>query len=123
MIATDALSIDLAKLKGSSTLGSRSSTIELAASLGIPTSGEVRYTGVTKLLSKSITPVVAITAAVNAIIAPLIVLIFLYISDAVSVKTADDAKFIINPYQAVVLKVRNSINAAINAMISPDTGP
>ena len=43
--------------------------------------------------------------------------------EAVSEKTAEEAKFITKPYQPVVLNVRNSINAARNAIITPLTGP
>ena len=43
--------------------------------------------------------------------------------DAVSENTADEAKFITKPYQPVVEKVTNSINAAINEIITADIGP
>jgi hypothetical protein len=78
---------------------------------------------VTNLFSKSITVVVRATAAPKEMSAPLRLLIFLYISEAVSENTAEDAKFITKPYHPVVLKVNNSINAARNEIITAEIGP
>ena len=75
------------------------------------------------MLSSSITAVVEMTAAKNAMSAPFRLRIFLYIREAVRENTAEDAKFITKPYQPVVLKVINSINAAMKEIKTADMGP
>ena len=74
-------------------------------------------------MSISITPVVAATAERKPMSAVFRLFLLLYISDAVSENTAEDAKFITKPYQPVVEKVRNSINAAIKEIITAARGP
>ena len=110
---------DFAKLKGRSRRGSISITVSRV--IGTPI--DTKYTGVTKMLKRSITPVVATTADANPIIAPLKLFLYLYVSDATREKVALDAKFITNPYQPVSLIVTSSINALTREIIGATIGP
>ena len=118
-IAIELLSKVFAKLKGKRIFGIIA--ITPAESIGTPI--DFIYIGVMKMLSTSIVAVVVAIAVINPARAPFRVRHFLYMRDAHSEKVADETKFIINPYQPVVLKVRNSINDAIKAIATAEVGP
>ena len=122
-IITVLLSIDFAKLKGRTTVGRSFPTSPLATSIGIPKKS-TRYQGVTKVFIKYITAVVATTAVYIPTIDDLKDLRLEYISDAVSEKVADEAKFITKPNQPVSEPiVRNSINAETSEITTAENGP